>query len=464
MLIAVMVIVLLVLVAGYVLSRVAGSSDEVTTTRKRLAAAAEALDAYAGSAARLPCPADPTVDTGVEVTDTAATCMFGEGTLPWRTVGMKREDAYDTWGRKISYRVYTGNNGSLTQPGGASMVDCDTDQVAASVGTTAGAGGFGGLCNVNHNTLAADFILNKGLNVDDSGTPVLAAYVLISHGATGLGGYTVSGARLDLPAGEERNNTRETGAFTIKAFSDVDVAATKGTHFDDLLVYRTVADLARRSNRAARDWPETPTPATAALGIAFNAPTVSTAAGTSVTPGAGVGTGTLTIGGAQVTGRGTGSAVTEIGYGEVVLGGVGYGGIGVAGGGSEYIQSSANEFLRIDFAESFSKFGLTLNDFGFYGFFLVELAEFKFYLNGTPVGTSVIGVGCNFKGALASFSMDVGAEFNRVDIVPLEAFNFFGPPGVTSFLVSEIKACPASDAVCRTAIDDPSNPYNTRCS
>ena len=59
-------------------------------------------------------------------------------------------------------------------------------------------------------------------------------------GSTGLGGYTVSGARLDMPAGDERGNTRENGAFTIKAFSDPDTSATSGTHFDDLLAYRTL--------------------------------------------------------------------------------------------------------------------------------------------------------------------------------------------------------------------------------
>ena len=464
LLIALMILVLLVLVAMFVVSRIAGSGDEVVQTRKRLASAAEALDAYAGNAQRLPCPADPTLDTGVEVPTAAgaATCSFATGTLPWKTIGLKREDAYDQWGRKISYRVYTGAQGSLTQPGGASMVNCDTEE-AAPGGTTARAGGMGGLCNpgasaYDRNTTPAQFLANKGLTLDDSGTNYAqsVAYVLVSHGSTGLGGYTVSGAQLDMPAGDERNNTRDAGPFTIKAFSDVDVAATSGQHFDDLLVYRTTADLVRRANLSARNWPEL---ATAALSLKFDAATVSAAAGTSVTPGSGIGQNTLTFTGAQVTGIG-GSSPTELAFGT----GSGYGGLGASGGGSYLIQSSANELLRVDYTEGFRKLGVTLNDFGFYGFLYFELVEFRFFLDGAAVGSTVTGLGCSFDGQLASFSMDAGATFNRVEIVPINAFNLFGAPGITAFLVSEVKACPASDATCRTTLDDPSVTANTRCS
>lgn len=463
--IAIMVIVLLGLAATYLLSRIAGSSDEVTQTTRRLATAAEALDAFAGSAQRLPCPADPAADTGVEAQAGPATCTFAAtGTLPWRTIGLKREDAYDTWGRKITYRVYTGNRGSLTQAGGASMVNCDTTEGAPG-GTTATVGSLGGLCNpggniYERNTTPAQFLDNKGLSVDNLGTANndTVAYVLVSHGATGLGGFTVSGAQLSMPAGDERNNTRETGPFTIKAFSDVDVAATSGVHFDDVLAFRTVEELARRANLAARDWPEF---AGAARGIVFDAATVSAAAGAPVTSG-GVGQSTLNFTGAQVSGRGTGAALGEISFD--TLGG--YGGIGVATGGSNLIQSGADEFLRIDFTDGgFTKFGATLNDFGFYGFFLLELVEFRFYIGDTQVaGSPVLGVSCSVDGALASFYVDVGTPFNRVEIVPIPALNFFGPDGITAFLVSEVKACPAADATCRTSLDDPAVVANARCS
>ena len=467
--IAIMVIILLGIMATYVLSRIATGSDEVVVTQKRLATAAEALDAFAGSSSRLPCPANPALDDGLEARNPPAACQFPEGTLPWRTIGLKREDAYDTWGRKLSYRVYTGNRGSLVQEEGASMVYCDTTPAGtgteAVTGLCKGRPSVGGVA-ADRNTAPEDFLDNKGMSLTDHATAYNSsvAYVLISHGATGFGGYTISGARLDLPLGDERNNIRENGPFTIKAFSDVDVAATSGQHFDDILAFRTVSELVRRANLVARDWPDgAPPVAAAALGITFNQATVSTGAGTSVSPGAGVGTGSLTLPGAQVSGRDSGSTPSEISYGE----NAGYGGIGVAGGGDVRVQSSANELVRVVFDESFSKFAVTLNDFGFYfdpDNFYVELVEFRFFLSDVQVGSSLFGISCGFDGLLASFSMDVGAQFNRVDIVPLPAFNFFGDPGITAFYVSDLKVCPSADATCRTTLDDPANTQNTRCS
>jgi hypothetical protein len=140
-------------------------------------------------------------------------------------------------------------------------------------------------------------------------------------------------------------------------------------------------------------------------------------------------------------------------------------GLGWTAGGSNLIQSGADEFLRIDFTDGgFTQFAATLNDFGYYGFFLLELVEFRFYIGDAQVGSAVTGVSCSFDGALASFSMNVGTPFNRVDIVPVPAFNFFGAPGVTAFLVSEVKACTAADATCRTSLDDPAVLANARCS
>jgi hypothetical protein len=268
------------------------------------------------------------------------------------------------------------------------------------------------------------------------------AYVLISHGETAMGAYGVNGIQTTLPAGDERNNLRATGPFTIKAFSDVDVAATFGTHFDDLLVYRRIPDLVSRVGLAARDWPERGS-------VVYDAPTVSAALGSPVTPGA-LGRATLSFPGAQVSGVGSGGAAAELSFDTVSA----YGGLGIAGGGSNLIQSSANESLRIDFGGIGRTFGVTLADFGYYGFFIDEFVQFSFYKDGALVG-NFFGFGCNVDGGLASFSMDVGTDFNRVDIIPLPAIDFFfGTTGnITAFLVSEVKACPVGAASCRTSLD-----------
>jgi hypothetical protein len=469
MVVVVMIVVLIAFLAAYAVSRIKGGTEDGGTTTTRLAKAAEALEAFAAAAQRLPCPADPAIDStttpadandGLERVDPAnnALCTYPEGTLPWRTIGMKRDDALDAWGRKLSYRVYTGNNGSLTQPGGVSMVNCDTIEPSPG-GKTATASSAGGLCNgsadlYTRSTTPAQFLDNKGLSLTD-GTLVRTdvAYVIISHGATGLGGYTVSGARLDMPAGDERNNTRDTGAFTIKAFSDVDVAATNGQHFDDLLAYRALPDLVKRINLADRNWPEL---AGVDASLAFTSAIVSAAAGQSVARDSALGRDTLSFSGVRVTGR-TSGAASELGFGDPT-----YDGIGVAGGGSNKVQSGANESVRLDLDAHYQKFGVTLADFGAYGFLFLERVQFDFYLNGAVVGSPVTAFACSFDGGLASFSITPTSLFDRVDVTPLPAIDFVGGgTGTTEFLVSEVKACPASSPTCRTTADDGS--ASARC-
>lgn len=263
----ILVLVMVGFLANSAFRRVATGSDENNETARRLSAGADALEQFAAVNGRLPCPADPATNDGGERIRSAniAKCNFPAGTIPWRTLGMKFDDAIDSWGRKISYRVYTGTSstGSLTQPGGVNMVECDTSDPGAGDATAVAPNGRGGLCVSDpdpllRSTLDASFFAGKGMPLNDFGAfHGDVAYVLFSHGATGLGGYTVSGAILNLPSGDERNNVRNTGPFTIRAFSDPDVAADDSNHFDDLLVYRTLPDLVKRTNLSARDWPET---------------------------------------------------------------------------------------------------------------------------------------------------------------------------------------------------------------
>ena len=255
MILIVMFLVLAAFLATYTLSRISRAGDAREDTKKRLAVAAAALDSYAATTWRLPCPADPALAAGTEVTATAATCANADGTLPWATLGLNSDAGLDGWGRKISYRVYAGNNGSLTQPGGVSMVDCDTGE-ASPAGPTPTAASAGGLCRDTHDTLPEQFIAGKGLTVNDYGTAHNdVAYVVTSHGATGLGAWTIAGTQMDLPTGDERDNTRANGPFTIKAFSDPDTSSTGPQHFDDQLAYATIGDLAKRAGLSARPWP-----------------------------------------------------------------------------------------------------------------------------------------------------------------------------------------------------------------
>src|SRR3954470_18073191 len=161
LLIAVVLVLLAVmLLAARILARRDDASEDRKQTQASLARAGDALDQYVaagGAAARLPCPADPTTDTGLEAVASIKTCSFPGGTLPWRTIGLRRDDAYDAWGRKLSYRVYSdnGSKGSLVQPGGPSLVNCYPDS------TVGGGTDANGLCNADHTTSTYDVLKKK---------------------------------------------------------------------------------------------------------------------------------------------------------------------------------------------------------------------------------------------------------------------------------------------------------------
>lgn len=459
---AIMVLVMVGLIAAYALSRLSSSGDDRAQTASRLTAAADALERYAASALRLPCPADPAASTGNEVQAGAATCTFPDGTLPWNTIGLLREQGTDAWGRKIGYRVYTGNKGSLTQPRGVSMVECDTIE-PASEGPTPVAGSLGGLCRpdppdpVNlglRTTTPAEFLGGKGLSLTDSGMPHNdVAYVVISHGATGLGGYTSSGVHVQIdgktaPAGDELGNTRDTGPFTVRAFSDAETAATAGTHFDDVLVYRRLPELIERIRLGARNW--LPDPVASNINVRLDAATIGAAMGTAP-PGVGTNLGSAAIGfsGATVSALAGGTATNMV-YDDS-------GATGIGGGGSfNFLSSYEFESLRVDFAQKRRKLGITLANFGYYesgGTRFPEQVIFRFYRNSALVST-VTKSACSPKTTpppLASYEIDATVDFDSVDIVP-SSFTANSLLVPSYFLVSEFTGCASTTASCATSL------------
>ena len=449
----VLVLLVVAMLAALVVARFGDSSDDRNTTIASLQRAQTALDQYVaagGATARLPCPADPTQDTGLEVVASTKTCSFDTGTLPWSTIGLRRDDAYDAWGRKLSYRVYTdnGNKGSLVQPGGPSLVNCYPD-------TTVGGGTDGnGLCNADHTTSTYDVLKKKsGLDVTDFGTAHTkanndpAAYVVISHGPTGLGGYSASGVQVLTesylgPGGDEKNNTKDTGPFTLEAWSDPDTAASSNSHFDDLLVYRTVADLAQKAGLQARAW-----------GIAsqtFDAATVALGGGSTATGDTGVNTLTYASSSGTTTVQGfTGTTATDISYDTTN----GNSGIGVYGsGGSTLLSHTLNQSLLIKLGATARQFAVTVNDFvNFFGV-APERMQLTFYKgnSSTPV-LQVQESACSTDAStLSTFSVNVNAEFDRVDLRP-EAGTFGSFTFDSTLAVAAISAC-RSGVACTTAI------------
>lgn len=204
--------------------QVEARTDLVQLTQQRMQRIQAALHAFAASQGRLPCPANGAQDTGLAVPDTAVlNCppTSSDGTVPWVSLGLQSHDALDGWGQKISYRVPDGFNG-LTRPSGV-----------GSVGS-------------------------MGLNVNDGATLLVnQAWVLISHGASGLGAWRVAAPRMAMPGagGNEWSNTQAPPVnyfrreeAVVNAGTGNDYASNDVAHFDDVLLFESIAALEKQSS------------------------------------------------------------------------------------------------------------------------------------------------------------------------------------------------------------------------
>lgn len=447
--------VMTVLIALLAMFRSSTSAASASQTVTQLEAAKAALEQFVSAAGRLPCPADPTLNTGVEApAGGAATCTFPGGTLPWSTIGIRREDALDAWGFKISYRVYTGNNGSLTQPGGASMVNCDTVEPAPG-GRTALVVNVGGLCAgdpadpTTFNTTEAQFLAGKGLAVNDFGNNIAdAAFVLVSHGPSGRGAFTGSGTATDPPGNvNEINNMAAAGPFVAAAPATANMTPENANYFDDVIAYERLPDLIRRAKLNGRDWPEPPPPPVVANYTLDNA-TVAAALGVGSVSAGSLGTQTLNLGNATLTSSGVRdlsfdtSGTTDS--------------VGVAGGGN-LISSSAGEFVRIAFISKAQQLGITLRSLGTFinsGTTYTERVQLTFFDAGNPVGSPVIESGCraqNSGDGTASFAINFGIDFDMVEVKPIVATPTAGNQR-TSLGLAAFKACTALEPACASAL------------
>jgi len=452
------VVMVLLVVAGAALAILALSRTTADVARSgettaRLEKVQAALEQFAATSERLPCPANPAADTGDAAPNAAsATCTYPAGSVPWRTIGLRQDDALDAWGWKISYRVYSGAIG-LTQAAGASMVHCDTVEPSP-----AGRDPATGLCRVppaagGHNTSEAQFLAGKGLSVSSFGTASTdVAYVLVSHGPSGLGAYTTAGAqKAPNPAStDELANLGATGPFIAKA-AVTDVAPESAAFFDDVIAFRRLPDFVKRANLGARDWPESGGGGTLA-NITFDQATVSAAVGSSVSTGSSTGQASITFtGGATVTGFDSGGTqnVSFETQG-------GYQGIGGAAGGTMMISSLTAEGLRFQLPAKARQLAVTFANFGRRVGNVREQVEFKFF-DGAAVVNTIVGEGCRNEGDptddIATFSIDAAADFDRVDVKALPATT---DASETAFLFVQFMTCVAG-VTCETSLSVPSN-------
>lgn len=237
----------------------AGQKRSLTATRLALVDAA--LVQYVLQQRRLPCAANgalPSSDNtaGLEVRVAGAcTGNAANGVVPWRTLALTELEATDGWDRRLTYRVFP----ALAADGGMDMTWCDpAGSELPSSPTSAPPLTVARACNpactaaaLSSCTPSLAFLFKKGILVQnapippaatqklmdpDANPPTGAAYVLISHGETGGGGFLNTGVRSSstvVDGTEEAKNYADPPAayYVDSSISDVSGA----THFDDVV-------------------------------------------------------------------------------------------------------------------------------------------------------------------------------------------------------------------------------------
>jgi len=267
------VIAILGILTGFGLKIAGGflSNAHRQETIGRLTQIEDALALFVVQHRRLPCPANG--DAGTATVDgteygTPGNCTGAQatGVVPWRALGLPTDLSLDGWGRRITYRV----DPALTGPGtpldahacdpAGTLLACESGSTAAG---TCACRTTGASSDPATRTPPAQFLANRGLRVTAGvgGTTIMnpappaangAAYVLISHGPSGLGGWMADGAPMPEPFGDNEapnagdltvTDYRHAGsAAYVEALYSVDEGSTEN-FFDDFIRWRSVLAL-----------------------------------------------------------------------------------------------------------------------------------------------------------------------------------------------------------------------------
>ncbi len=229
------VLVLMGLAMSMGLKMVTSTLENVaySESKSKLERIKTALVGHLRTNGRLPCP-DITTDpsaasygTQDRVSNSAdSACTFPNGVVtvvPWRDIGLSRDEVVDGWGNFFTYRV-------------ANNFDA-RNWTSRAVGTP---------FDITQLTTPTANVLTMQENNGGGLTPINPSpvVVIVSHGKNGLGSRTVKGTTNTAPlAGtdEATNATVSSAAFIRRPFTE-DAGATGGA-FDDLVAFMTPLDL-----------------------------------------------------------------------------------------------------------------------------------------------------------------------------------------------------------------------------
>jgi prepilin-type N-terminal cleavage/methylation domain-containing protein len=245
-LLVVLLIVAILTAMAAMITRAITAGQKRSLTATRLATVDTALGQFVMLQKRLPCPADGTLASaaaaaGAETArDVANGCTAQQnGVVPWRVLGLSEVDATDGWDRRLTYRA----SPLLSADNGMDMSKCDP------AGTQGGA--IPRACNaacvstdLTTCTPPLHFLGSKGFTIQTlGGTQVMvppatgAAYVVISHGETGGGGYLTTGTLSTSTVTDGAEEQRNYASAAVQAYYvDDSIADASGAgHFDDIV-------------------------------------------------------------------------------------------------------------------------------------------------------------------------------------------------------------------------------------
>jgi prepilin-type N-terminal cleavage/methylation domain-containing protein len=237
-------------------------------TRAKLEALEQALLRFVIVNRRLPCPANGAlaagnVEQGLEQphpgTAVCTTAALTNGVLPWRTLGLSQDDVTDAWNTMVSYRVWAGAAvaaSSLTRPDGMSMTGLDPATETPQIQAFLQASGFR-ICSANPCAPGAAAELSSSTGMTG------AAYVLISHGANRVGGFSTEGVYLGAANGPgpgpleniNFNAAPPRTATPTDFYIDTSYAENPAAYFDDIVLRPTVMSVVQGASLGPRQTP-----------------------------------------------------------------------------------------------------------------------------------------------------------------------------------------------------------------
>ncbi len=270
-------IVVVLLIVGIIIAMAAAVTRGVSAGQKRsltgtrLATVDLALMQYVQQRKRLPCPAvgttpgtDPNAGLEGPRDGTGCTGNQANGVAPWRELALSEAEASDGWDRRLTYRVsplLAADNGmdlSWCDPAGGTAVFGANNSCSATCSSSA----------MGNCTTPSFYLQGKGLVVrnaagtatlmDPAGTPHTgAAYVLISPGESGGGGYLNSGVL-------SSSNTTDSDIEKLHNYADLTLVGAGyfvddspnenpgAAHFDDIVSRPSVMSVATKAGLAPR--------------------------------------------------------------------------------------------------------------------------------------------------------------------------------------------------------------------